>query len=375
MNALIEMDDTLPHADKTTMAIDLARAEIDIQVATAHKYPRSITKVARKVTGLATISQAAAEKCMYALPRGGKSITGPSIGLARIVFSQWGNCRGGARIVHVDKENGFVEVEGIFHDLETNSATTKRVRRRIFDKNGKCFNDDMILVTGNAACSIAFRNAVLGGVPEAIWDEAYKQALKTMRGEAKTLPDRRDAALTAMAAFGLTPDQVWQILGIGGEKDFGLDQIVTVGGIHNSLKEGETTVEELLATAEGGAPSQRRTGSVVKEGGKADQKPAKPSEDRIENSDEEPHDPVTGEVLDEEKTVVDQAEALEEMQNWTLLLDAVRGDMFDASDVDEVLGFYGQQIADLKANAPDMHKVLMAEAEEFRADKAKRSDD
>lgn len=385
MNALIEMDDDLAIADRTTMAMDLQRAEIDTQVATAHKYPRSITKVVRNVTSLATISRAAAEKCMYALPRGGKPITGPSIRLAEIVFSQWGNARGGARIVHVDKQNGFVEAEGIFHDLETNSATTKRVRRRIFDKNGKVFSDDMILVTGNAACSIAFRNAVLSGVPEAIWSEAYEQALKTMKGDAKTLPERREAALRAMAAFGLKPDQVWQILGIGGEKDFGLDQIVVIGGLHNALKEGETTVEALLADA-GAVEAPRARGAVTsgapakKPEPKVEPKPA-PKKAAAPEPDPEPeHDPETGEVSEEPEAEVevDPEDEIEEAQAPAIkkvapaapadadakhkkMAEAIRKDLEASGDPAGVLGFYSEILSEMETDAPDLHAELMAE--------------
>ncbi len=347
MNALIEHDeDLMKPVDGTTMVADLQRAEIDIQVATAHKYPRSLTKVARNVLGLATISKASAEKCMYALPRGGKPITGPSIRLAEIVFSQWGNCRGGARVVQVDKENGFVEAEAVFHDLETNSATTKRVRRRIFDKNGRCFNDDMILVTGNAACSIAFRNAVLGGVPEAIWDEAYQSAMRTMRGDTKTLPERREAALTAMAAFGLTPEQVYQILGIAGEKDFGIDQIVIVGGFHNALKEEETTVEKLLADAGVEAKPKRASGSVVKE--------------KTEANDE------TAQEQD-----ADEQKAQEILGKYSRLFDTIVADLTDApsgSDIDEVVSLYGPQVEKMKSEAPELHERLVETIEEFRSE-------
>ncbi|MGB1216132.1 MAG: hypothetical protein ACPG4X_22415, partial [Pikeienuella sp.] len=345
MNALIEHGDDLMQVDKTTMIADLQRAEIDIQVATAHKYPRSITKVARNVLSLATISKASAEKCMYALPRGGKPITGPSIRLAEIVFSQWGNCRGGARVIQVDKENGFVEAEAVFHDLESNSATTKRVRRRIFDKRGKCFNDDMILVTGNAACSIAFRNAVLAGVPEAIWDEAYQSAMNTMRGDAKTLPERREAALTAMAAFGLTPDQVWEILGIGGEKDFGIDQIVVMGGIHNALKEGETTVEALLENAGAKSGTKRAPGSVVKDTPKP-------------KTEEKPKpEPETGEVMDAPPS--EEGKVQEVLAKHGHLMDTIIADLTDASnskEVDEIADLYGPQLSTMKAEAPDVYE-------------------
>lgn len=243
---------------------ELVAAEIDQQISTAHAYPRSITKVNRNIVGLVTLDQDFAKECTFALPRGGKPITGPSIRMAEVVFSQWGNCRGGARVVHVDRKEMFVEAEGIFHDLETNAATTKRVRRRISDKNGKVLSDDMIIVTGNAACSIAFRNAVLAGVPKMVWGPAYEHALKMIKGDVKTLPERRTTAMTAMAAFGLKPEQVFQLCGVKGMDDIGLDQIVIIGGLHNALKNEEITVEELLANAQAPTATPARVpGSIA----------------------------------------------------------------------------------------------------------------
>ncbi len=275
MNDIIEHEGNQPAS--MSMVQHLAKAEIDLQIATAHAYPRSLSKINKNVLSLVTISQSAAEKCTYALPRGGKPITGPSIRLAEIVASQWGNSRIGARVVHVDRKEMYVEAEGIFHDLETNTATTARVRRRISDRNGRLFNDDMILVTGNAACSIAKRNAILGGVPEAIWGEAYDAALRTVRGDMKTLPERRDETFKAMAAFGLSPDQLYAILGVAGEKDFGLDQIGTLRSTYAALKNGETTVEELLKTIEAESTT-RKPGQIAQTQAKPEPKGPTPEE-------------------------------------------------------------------------------------------------
>lgn len=227
----------------------LAKAEIDTQVATAHAYPRSVARAIKNINSLVTISEAAAEECNYALPRGGKPITGPSVRLAEIVASQWGNCRIGARVVHVDRFEKYVEAEGFFHDLETNMATTARVRRRIVDRQGRLFNDDMITVTGNAACSIAKRNAILGGVPKAVWNEAYQTALATIKGDVKTLPERRDGAFKAFAAFGVTPEQIVEALDLGGIEDITLEHLATLIAMHKAIKDGEQTVEEYFPSA------------------------------------------------------------------------------------------------------------------------------
>jgi len=133
MNALTPIE---PVAADGALVTKLQRAEIDQQIATARSYPRSIERAVSNIAQLATLDEETAQECTYALPRGDKTIEGPSARLAEIIVSQWGNCRAAARVVHVDKIEKYIEAEGIFHDLETNALTTKRVRRRISDKYG-----------------------------------------------------------------------------------------------------------------------------------------------------------------------------------------------------------------------------------------------
>jgi hypothetical protein len=193
---IIERSDNLPaeltEAVDASLAVGLSRAEIDTQIATARRYPRQISRVAQSILSLATLDEETAEESMYALPRGGKPIQGPSIRFAEIVKTSYGNCRAAARVVHVDRVEKVVIAEGVFHDLETNTATRAEVRRRICDKYGKLYKDDMIIVTGNAACSIALRNAILGGVPKALWRKAYDAVQHTIAGDVKTLAETRD---------------------------------------------------------------------------------------------------------------------------------------------------------------------------------------
>lgn len=237
---------TVPATEQTSLAIGLTRAEIDQQIATAHAFPRSISRSSKAIFELVTIDEQSAEECNYALPRGGKPITGPSIRLAEIIAGQWGNCRVGARVVHVDRAEKYVEAEGVFHDLETNAATTARVRRRLVDRNGKLYSDDMIIVTGNAACSIAKRNAILAAVPKAVWRKAYDAALATIKGDIKTLSERRDKMLKAFSAFGVKPEQIFIAIEVGGLEDISLDHIGLLTGMHSALKSGEATVEEMF---------------------------------------------------------------------------------------------------------------------------------
>jgi hypothetical protein len=229
-----------------SLAVSIAMAEVDQQVTTAHAYPRSVDQAVKNILTLATLDEETAAECVYALPRGGKPIKGPSIRLAEIIQSQWGNNRVGTRIVHVDKIEKYVEAEGVFHDLETNAAITSRVRRRISDKGGRLLTEDMIIVTGNAASSIAKRNAILGGVPKAVWRKAYTAVERVIAGDIKTLVERRAEAMKAFAAFGVTPERVFAVLEINGLDDITLEHMSTLIGMHSALKSGEATVEEMF---------------------------------------------------------------------------------------------------------------------------------
>lgn len=224
----------------------LTQAEIDSQIALAQQRPRQLSVVMKNIETLATLDEETAEECMYALPRGGKPIKGASIRLAEIIQQQWRNNRAGSRVIAIDKANKVVVAEGIFHDLETNSQTRKEVSRRISDKNGRLFNDDMINMTGNAACAIALRNAILAGVPKGIWRRAYEACERVVAGDIATLAERRDKAFKAFAAFGVKPEQLFAVLEVKGIEDITLAHIPALIAMHNALKAGETTVQEMF---------------------------------------------------------------------------------------------------------------------------------
>ncbi|WP_454813827.1 hypothetical protein [Labrys neptuniae] len=297
--------------ENTSLAVSLARAEVDQQIATSRALPRNLTRVVGNILTLATLDDQSAEECVYALPRGGKPIKGPSIRLAEIIGSQWGNCRIGARVVHVDRFEKFVEAEGVFHDLETNTATTARVRRRISDKHGKLLTDDMIVVTGNAACSIAKRNAILGGVPKAVWRKAYDAVEQVIAGDIKTLAERKELAFKAFAAFGVKPEQLFDALGIGGTEDISLDHLSTLTGMRAALKNGESTVEEMFpkqaAPQAGGAKGLTAALDKLGEGGSQKAAETKPRAEKQEKPKDPPHDPETGEIKDRATTEANSA--------------------------------------------------------------------
>ena len=227
----------------------LNKSEIDQQIATAHRYPRSIKAFRDQTLQLVTLSEAVAGECVYSLPRAGNTIEGPSARFAEVIVNTWGNCRCGARVINEDDQ--FVTAQGVFYDLQSNSAITYEVRRRITDKYGNTFTPDMIAVTANAACSIALRNAALKGVPKAFWAEMYDAARLTIMGDIKTLANRRVEMLEALQRYGVNQDTVLRFLDVKGIEDITLENMVQLRGLGVSLKDGEITVETIVAELDG----------------------------------------------------------------------------------------------------------------------------
>ena len=235
--------------DQNVIQIDaVERANVDSQVATAKQYPRDLARSVNNSIAMATMDAATAQSCGYALPRGGKPITGPSVHLAKLIVSNWGNMRAEAKVVQItDKQ---VISRGTCWDLENNVATAFEVRRSIIGKGGKRFSDDMITVTGNAANSIAYRNAVFSVIPKAIIDKVYQAAQHYITGdlsdEEKLVARRKKCIDFFKSEYGITEDEVVMLCGKQTVNQIKADQIALLLGITQSLKDGDTTVEDLM---------------------------------------------------------------------------------------------------------------------------------
>ena len=251
-------NEIVPHAEYETLQVQnvqgiiqldaVERANVDSQVATAKQYPRDIRRAVNNSVAMATMDYNTAQSCGYALPRGGKPITGPSVHLAKLIVSNWGNIRAEAKVVQVtDKQ---VISRGTCWDLENNVATAIEVRRSIVGRNGQRFNDDMITVTGNAANSIAYRNAVFSVIPKAVTDKVYQAAQHLITGdlsdEEKVVARRKKCIDFFKEEYGISEEEVVALCGKQTVNQIKSDQIALLLGITQSLKDGDTTIEELM---------------------------------------------------------------------------------------------------------------------------------
>lgn len=226
----------------------IEKANVDTQVSTAKQYPRDITRALNNSIVMATIDQQTAQTMGYALPRGGKPITGPSVHLAKLIVSNWGNIRAEAKVVQITESQ--VVSRGTCWDLENNVATAFEVRRSIKGKNGQRFTDDMITVVGNAANAIAYRNAVFSVIPKAITDKVYQAAQHCITGDlsddAKLLQRRTQCLKFFNDEYGITEAEVVKLCGKQTVNQIRGEEIALLIGIYQSLKDGDTTVDEIM---------------------------------------------------------------------------------------------------------------------------------
>lgn len=239
--ATVDIETEIQRVDTAAVAV-LARSEVEAQLDAAHKHPRSIKRFLAEAKSLATLTEEIAQSCIYTLPRADKAITGPSVRMAEIVASAYGNLHVGARVLGDD--DSFVTSQGVAWDLEKNLRVTIETRRRITDKKGKRFKEDMIAVTGNAAASISFRNAIFRVVPRAYVDAIYAYVRKAAVGDVQTLSDRRGKVMAALGKMGITPDRILARVGKPSVEDLGLDELELLIGLGTAIKQGETSPDD-----------------------------------------------------------------------------------------------------------------------------------
>ncbi len=240
----------------------ITKSEVAMQLDAAHRWPRDVNRFLSEAEVLATFSKETAKSCIYTLPgrsQDGKAITGPSVRLAEMCATAWGNLHTGARIIDIGQR--AVTAQAVAWDLEKNLRLSIEVQRGIVTKNGQRFGDDMIRVTGMAAISIALRNAIFRIVPRALVNHIYDKAEQKATGVTdNTFAQERDAAMGWFVnKRGIAPDRIYARLGIPDLAAMTPEHLATLFGIGTAIKTNEQTAEEAFPPPPGAVPAQPRS--------------------------------------------------------------------------------------------------------------------
>jgi hypothetical protein len=233
------------------------KSEIDTQVLTAKRFPRSISAFIRDATQWATMSTEIARSCTYTLPQGGKPISGPSIRLAEIVAGCWTNLSIQTRFV--DDDGRTAKVEATCWDMERNTTITLQATRRLTDKNGRRYSDDVANKTINAALAIVFRNAVFKVIPAAFVSIIHESAKQTAAGSKETFVDQVMGWVDYWKQQKISTDRLLKTLDVARIEDMTVDHLTTMQGMYEAIQAKATTLADMFADQ---APVDRTPGQT-----------------------------------------------------------------------------------------------------------------
>jgi len=245
------------------VSMEIIGTELDVQITTAKRFPRSVKRFQSEAMELATLDEETAAGCFYVLERTDRKtnevvrIEGPGVRLAEIISSCWTNLYCAERVVGESEDHRFIVGEGVVWDLERNVRKTVRTTRRITNKYGKRYGDDMIQVTGNAACAISGRNAIFKTIPKIYWWPVYLAAKDMAIGDAAQLTERRQKMIDHFAKLGVDRDRVLARIGKASLDDVDRADLEFLIGLSTALKDGDIDADVAFPPASGNLSEEK----------------------------------------------------------------------------------------------------------------------
>lgn len=185
--------------------------EVQAAMVIAKKFPRDQVRAFDRIMA-ACSRPSLAEEAQYAYPRGGETVTGPSIRLAECLAQNWGNLDFG--IIELEQKAGESIVMAYAWDLETNTRQTKvfTVPHERHKKGGQVTKltdpRDIYEMTANQGAR-RLRACILGVIPGDLVEAAVSECDKTLRKQNKEpLIDRVRKMVPAFGELGVTATMI-----------------------------------------------------------------------------------------------------------------------------------------------------------------------
>jgi len=226
-------------------------AEVQSKMIIAKMNPRDEKAALDRILNACTRPKLA-ESALYSYARGGTEITGPSIRLAEAIAQSWGNLDFGIR--ELEQKNGESIVEAFAWDLQVNTSQRKTFQVphiRYSKQRGNTVltdpRDIYELVANQGARRV--RACILGIIPGDVIESAVQQCEKTLTTKIQITPDLLQSLVDKFAEFGINKEQIEARI------QRRLDaitpaQVVQLGKIYNSLKDGMSKPVEWFADPE-----------------------------------------------------------------------------------------------------------------------------
>ena len=236
-------------------AVEQSRAIAQVQAAAvmARQFPRS-TQAAISEMRDACGRTELAKRAFFKFPRGGESVTGASVYLARELARIWGNIDYGLNELRRDDMHGQSEMQAYAWDLQTNARSTRTfvIEHARDTKQGRKQLTDLrdISDNNNNFGARAVREMIFATLPQWFTDMAQEVCRETLKnGGGVPLPTRVANALAAYKRARIAPAQL--AARVGAEPDAWTHEDVTdLEILFRSLQNREITRDEAFPETE-----------------------------------------------------------------------------------------------------------------------------
>lgn len=238
-----------PNELHTAGSAAAAMQEIQAAVVMAKQFPRNEKELWGKLMESCKRPTMAAA-ATYAYPRGGTTITGPSVNLARLAAQRWGNIRFGLQIVGDTEES--IQIKGWAWDMQTNDYVEaedrfkKLVQRKQKGGGTKWIKPDErdLRELVNRRGAILKRNCLLEILPRDLIEDAVLVCQSTVKGN---MSDPKAEAKNLILKFQNYQVTVAMLNEYVGREDWDVATCAHLQEVLTSLKDGNSKRDDYFS--------------------------------------------------------------------------------------------------------------------------------
>lgn len=246
------------HVNAGTIEVESSRAIAEAQgkLVIAKKFPRN-EALAYDEAMQACRRMGLAEDAFFSFPRGGQTVSGATVHLARELARVWGNIEYNIR--ELSRKDGVSEMQAFAWDLQTNTLVTQNFTVRHWrDTKGGGYQltdeRDIYELTANQG-SRRLRSCIFAVLPSDLVSAAEAECKKTLAGNNdEPIKERVRKLIGAFGKYGVTAAMIEGRLGHSLDAVLP-EELAELRSIWNSIKDGATKAGEWF----GGAKAERET--------------------------------------------------------------------------------------------------------------------
>ena len=245
----------------TSALMVAAQMEVQGSIIIAKKFPRNEDQTFAKL--MKTCDRTSfAEKAVYSYPRGGQTVSGPSVNLAREAARLWGNIEYGLLVIRDDENSRHIRAWAWDKETNTKTFAEDSFEKVIFRKgkgNIKPDERDLRELT-NRRGAILVRNCLLQLLPRDLIEDAISEVGKTLKNDAKQDPESaRKKIILAFSQLNITPEMIEKKLKHP-VSQCSPEELIELRQIWQSISDGNSVLGDYLEDVDGGnGPTRKET--------------------------------------------------------------------------------------------------------------------